>query len=108
MEDLLQDGARSVHFDGQSGRVSLGNPEKLQIEGVVTIEACIWNGGDPRPGQMQKPYRCIVAHGHDGTTEVNACDVFLFPLCSQTVFLLEIGHHFLYPASILGFSITTP
>jgi hypothetical protein len=70
MEELRQTGQRSITFDGTSGRVSLGNPEKLQIEGIITIEACVLSSADPRPGQMHRPYRCIVAHGHDGLSEV--------------------------------------
>lgn len=68
MEDLKQNGARALFFDG--GHVSLGNPHHLQVEGLCTLEACIWNSSDPRPGQMARPYKYIIAHGNDGRTEV--------------------------------------
>lgn len=68
MEDLKQEGARALQFDG--GHVSLGNPEHLQVVGKITLEACVWNTSDSRAGQMVRPYKYIVAHGNDGRTEV--------------------------------------
>jgi len=48
----------------------LGNAEDLQVEGIITLEACIKNESDPRPGQRLMPHRNIIAHGHDRVTEV--------------------------------------
>jgi len=68
-------GARAVQFDGATAYLSAGNPEDLQIEGAITLEACVLNAADPRPGQRRMPHRNIVAHGHDRITEAPA----LFP-----------------------------
>ena len=73
MEELTGEGAESVRvlrFDGSSGYVSLGNAEELQLEGPLTIEACIKNEGNTRQGQSAMPHRNIVAHGHDRRNEV--------------------------------------
>lgn len=70
MEDIKAEGARALLFDGKTGYVSLGNDEELQIEGVITMEACIRMEGDIRPGQRTGIHRNIIAHGHDRMTEV--------------------------------------
>jgi hypothetical protein len=61
---------RGTHARAAQAFVSVGNPDELQIEGAITIEACIKNEADPRPGQRMMPHRNIVAHGHDRVTEV--------------------------------------
>jgi hypothetical protein len=70
MDELSHEGSRALLFDGTSGFVSLGNDEVLQIEGVITMEACIRIEGDIRPGQRSVIHRNIIAHGHDRITEV--------------------------------------
>jgi hypothetical protein len=70
MDELSHEGSRALLFDGTSGFVSLGNDEALQIEGVITMEACIRMEGDIRPGQRAVIHRNIIAHGHDRITEV--------------------------------------
>ena len=62
-------GTRAVEFDGTSAYMGVGNPEELQVEGAVTLEACVLNAADPRPGQRRMPHRNIIAHGHDRVTE---------------------------------------
>jgi hypothetical protein len=73
MEDLTGGGSNSsrvLRFDGVSGYVSLGNPPVLQLEGALTIEACVKNEASTRRGQASMPHRNIVAHGHDQMNEV--------------------------------------
>jgi hypothetical protein len=72
MDELKAEGARALLFDGRSGFVSLGNAEELQIEGIITMEACIRIEGDIRPGQRIGVHKNIIAHGHDRMTEVPA------------------------------------
>lgn len=50
--------------------MSAGNAVDLQVDGAITLEACIKNEADPRPGQRLMPHRNIIAHGHDRVTEV--------------------------------------
>ena len=81
--DSLRDaasGARAVQFDGATAYMGAGNPEDLQIEGAITLEACVLNAADPRPGQRRMPHRNIVAHGHDRVTEAQHPFPFLRPV----------------------------
>jgi hypothetical protein len=76
MDELSHEGSRALLFDGSSGFVSLGNDEELQIDGVITMEACIRIEGDIRPGQRTVIHRNIIAHGHDRITEVKIFEAF--------------------------------
>ena len=68
MDEINQEGSRALNFDG--GHVSLGNPAHLQVQGEITLEACVRNLADVRQAHMTRPYKYIVAHGNDGRTEV--------------------------------------
>jgi hypothetical protein len=90
MDELLGvEGTRVLQFDGTSGYVSLGNPDEFQIEGNITMEACIRLEGDIRPGQRVVIHRNILAHGHDRMTEVKSwCKARIEP--SRVPFSLAI------------------